>query len=176
VDIRYVDYGGVDGVAYLDDDHSVGIWNSTIYLLEALGWEVGKNLRGAPYDWRFGPETFAAQDWPRLRALFEETYALNNNSKGKTAHTHDRTRVTAHTALTAHTPHTPEKRAVAAVSLSMGGPYFLAFLNQQTQAWKDKYLHSFVSFDGAFGGSPSATSALISTSGTPTPPPKHMRA
>jgi len=49
--------------------------------------------------------------------------------------------------------------------------YFLGFLNQQTQAWKDKYLHSFVSFDGAFGGSPSAASALVAISGDPFPPP-----
>jgi hypothetical protein len=47
----------------------------------------------------------------------------------------------------------------------MGGPYFLGFLNQQTQGWKDKFLHSFISLDGAFGGSPSAASVLISTSG-----------
>jgi lysophospholipase-3 len=58
---------------------------------------------------------------------------------------------------------------VATVSLSMGGPYFLGFLNQQTQAWKDKYIHSFSSFDGAFGGSASASSALISTAGTDAP-------
>lgn len=48
----------------------------------------------------------------------------------------------------------------------MGGPYFLAFLNQQSQAWKDKYIRAFISFDGAFGGSPSATSALISLDST----------
>lgn len=47
----------------------------------------------------------------------------------------------------------------------MGGPYFLGFLNQQSQAWKDKYIHSFVSFDGAFGGSPSAASALVALDG-----------
>lgn len=135
VNIRYIDYGGVDGVTYLDDWHEIPMWNETVYLFEALGWEVGKSLRAAPYDWRFGPETWAAEDWPRLRRLIEETYALNNN--------------------------TP----VAAVSLSMGGPYFLGFLNQQTQGWKDKFLHSFISLDGAFGGSPSAASVLISTSG-----------
>jgi hypothetical protein len=43
---------------------------------------AGKSLRAAPYDWRFGPETWAAEDWPRLRRLIEETYALNNNTPG----------------------------------------------------------------------------------------------
>lgn len=55
---------------------------------------------------------------------------------------------------------------VACVSLSMGGPYFLAFLNQQTQEWKDKYIHTYTSMDGAFGGSASATTFLVSTAGT----------
>jgi hypothetical protein len=41
VSVGILDYGGVDGVAYLDDEHSVPIWNETIYLLEALGWQVG---------------------------------------------------------------------------------------------------------------------------------------
>jgi hypothetical protein len=43
---------------------------------------AGNSLRAAPYDWRFGPETWAAEDWPRLRRLIEETYALNNNTPG----------------------------------------------------------------------------------------------
>lgn len=48
------------------------------------------------------------------------------------------------------------------MSLSMGSPYFLAFLNQQTQPWKDKFIHSFISLDGAFGGSTSSVNSLIS--------------
>jgi lysophospholipase-3 len=129
---------------------------------------AGKNLRAAPFDWRFGPETYAAVDWPRLRALIEETYTLNNNSKG-TPHSSLCPRVCAivwsKLTYTTTTHNGGGDNTVAAVSLSMGGPYFLGFLNQQTQAWKDKYIHSFISFDGAFGGSASATSALISTSG-----------
>lgn len=135
VSIRTVDYGGVTGVTYLDDSHTVGIWNTTVSILEALGWQVGKNLRSGPYDWRYGPEKYAEDDWPRLRALIEDTYATNNNTK------------------------------VVVTSLSMGGPYFLGFLNQQSQEWKDKYLRSYVSLDGAFGGSPSAIAALTTLSG-----------
>jgi lysophospholipase-3 len=124
----------------------------------------GKNLRAAPYDWRFGPQTFAKVDWPCLRALIEDTYSTNNNSKGTASFSHTPP------PFLAHQPTTWWSRAaVLAVSLSMGGPYFLGFLNQQTQAWKDKYLHSYVSLDGAFGGSPSATAALISLSSTRAP-------
>jgi len=47
----------------------------------------------------------------------------------------------------------------------MGGPYFLGFLNQQSQAWKDRFIHSYTSLDGAFGGSSSALSTLISSTG-----------
>lgn len=45
----------------------------------------------------------------------------------------------------------------------MGGPYFVAFLNRQTQVWKDKYIHSFISIDGAFGGGLGAALSLISS-------------
>ena len=51
--------------------------------------------------------------------------------------------------------------SVATVSLSMGGPYFMLFLNRYVdQAWKDQYIHSFTSFSGVFGGS---TSSLLTT-------------
>jgi hypothetical protein len=36
------------------------------------------------------------------------------------------------------------------------------FLNKQTQDWKDKYIHSFTSLSGAFGGSIFAATALVS--------------
>jgi len=61
-----------------------------------------------------------------LKQLFEETYALNGN------------------------------RSAVAASLSMGGPYFVIFLSTVSQEWKDKYIYSFVSFSGAFGGSSAA--------------------
>lgn len=135
VEVSYIDYGGVDGVTYIDDWGYLGMWNTTVKIMTSLGWTVGKNLRAAPYDFRFGPQTWKEEDWPRLRALIEHTSAINNNSK------------------------------VACVSESMGGPYFLGFLNQQTPAWKDRFIHSYTSIDGAFGGSSSALSTLISSTG-----------
>lgn len=133
VKVDVLDYGGIDSVNYIDTAKTMGLWNTTIDILSRLGWTTGKNLRSAPYDWRLGPQNFLAYEWPRLRSLIEETYELNNNTK------------------------------VACVSLSMGGLYFVAFLNQQSQEWKDKYIDSFISLDGAFGGSSSAVTALISS-------------
>jgi len=65
-----------------------------------------------------------------LKDLFEETYTLNGNI------------------------------SVAATALSMGSPYFILFLNTMQQSWKDKYVHSFTSLSGAFGGSSFALSVL----------------
>ena len=45
----------------------------------------------------------------------------------------------------------------------MGGSYTILFLNTfVSQAWKDKYIHSWTSFCGPFGGSPFALAALAS--------------
>lgn len=70
--------------------------------------------------------------WNKLKSLIEETSASNGN------------------------------QSVAVVSLSMGSPYFLAFLNNIVdQDWKDQYMHSFTSMSGVFGGSSAAIPALL---------------
>lgn len=70
--------------------------------------------------------------WARLKTLIEETSAANGNLP------------------------------VAVVSLSMGSPYFLNFLNTVVdQDWKDQYIHSFTSMSGVFGGSSAAIPALL---------------
>jgi len=68
-----------------------------------------------------------------LKRLIEDTYLLNNNTK------------------------------VATVSLSMGGTYFMLFLNTYVDSsWKEKYIHSFTSWSGPFGGSTYAVTAVAS--------------
>lgn len=59
----------------------------------------------------------------QLKSLIEETYILNN------------------------------KQSVIIIAHSMGAPLFLIFLHSQEQAWKDKYIKSFVTLAGAWGGS-----------------------
>lgn len=58
-----------------------------------------------------------------MKLLVEDTYQQNNN--------------------------TP----VLLVAHSMGGPMSLLFLQDQTQAWKDKYIRAMVTLSGAWGGS-----------------------
>jgi len=46
----------------------------------------------------------------------------------------------------------------------MGSPYFMLFLNKYVnQDWKDKFIHSFTSLSGPFGGSTFAVTAVVST-------------
>jgi len=84
VGIRPIDFGGVTGVDYLDYELGIGI-SLTAYFakiiaeLKAAGYQVGKNLRAAPYDWRksIDPDNFNQ----KLKQLVEETYFMNQNQK-----------------------------------------------------------------------------------------------
>ncbi len=124
VHVQLPKFGSVDGIEYVDDD--------TVKVLTAVGYEIGalhfplscdimcgstiskhlycskgKNIRGAPYDWRLGPYSYQFHEFPMMKDLIEETYALNNN--------------------------TP----VALLAMSMGCPYVQAFLGTYTsQDWK----------------------------------------
>ncbi|GFR74991.1 group XV phospholipase A2-like [Elysia marginata] len=62
------------------------------------------------------------QYYKDLQKLIEDTYVLNNHTK------------------------------CVVISHSMGNPVFLYFLNHQPQAWKDKYIQSFVSLAGVWAG------------------------
>ncbi|XP_071174649.1 lysosomal phospholipase A and acyltransferase-like [Mytilus edulis] len=64
-----------------------------------------------------------ADFYQNLRNLVEETYALNNNTK------------------------------VVLLGHSMGNPTTLYFLNHQPPSWKDKFIQSFISLAGVWGGS-----------------------
>jgi hypothetical protein len=48
VEVTYIDYGGVDGVTYLDDWGFFGMWNTTVKIMTALGWTVGNDFLLAP--------------------------------------------------------------------------------------------------------------------------------
>ncbi len=41
---------------------------------------------------------------------------------------------------------------VVMIGHSMGNPYTLYMLNHQPQAWKDKYVHTFISLAAPWGG------------------------
>jgi len=132
---RMPGYGTVEACEYLEDGDNAPLWHDLVSILKNLTYEDGFNLRCAPYDWRAGPDGWTSAFYD-LQNLIEVTYEINGNVP------------------------------VAAISLSMGGPYFTLFLNRFVdQTWKDKYIHSFTSLSGVFGGS---TDAVIEL-GIPTP-------
>jgi len=138
VEMRGIDFGGTEGVAYLDYIFGFPVPFTAVYAtliasLEEIGYVSGQNLHGVTYDWRIPPTATGQSDfYLSVQQLIEETYANNSN--------------------------TP----VHIVTHSMGGPTFLYFLNQMTQTWKDTYLATFIPIAGPFAGSPKALRALIS--------------
>jgi pimeloyl-ACP methyl ester carboxylesterase len=138
VNIRPHDFGGVKGVAYLDYIGSLPVvfapyYASVIKSLEEIGYEAGKSIRGAPYDWRLPATYLNTIGWYKnLTNLIEETYELNGN-------------------LPVHL-----------VTHSMGGPTALYFLNFMSQEWKDTYIASFIPIAGPWTGSPKALRAILS--------------
>ena len=138
-----VDFGGVDGLNYLDKGVKLSGYFATLIsrLEKTLNYTVGKDLRGAPYDWRLAPDGLgqsvvgAASSLPyftRLKQLVEDTYTLNNN------------------------------RAVVLLTHSMGGPVALSFLQLQTTEWKTTYVAGFMPLSPPFGGAVSTMLALVS--------------
>jgi lysophospholipase-3 len=138
VQMRPTDFGGIEGVAYLDYKWGIPIvftsyYASVVKSLEEVGYKVGQNLFGAPYDWRL-PATFTETiGWyAMLQNLIETAYQGNGN-------------------LPVHV-----------VTHSMGGPTALYFLNSMPQAWKDTYIASFIPIAGPWTGSPKALRAILS--------------
>ena len=52
------------------------------------------------------------------------------------------------------------EKKVVVISHSFAGPLFRMFLSTQTQEWKDKYIKSWLSINGAFAGSVKAVHAI----------------
>ena len=52
-------FGGTDSVEYLTDGKfKVGYFTEFVKYFEQRGYTRGKDIRGAPYDWRFAPGTW----------------------------------------------------------------------------------------------------------------------
>jgi len=138
VDLEPTDFGGVTGVDYLD--YIAGIpmpftsyYSSVIKSLEAVGYVAGKNLHGAPYDWRLPAPFTVTNGWyGQLQNLIETTFGNNG------------------------------KRKVHVVTHSMGGPTALYFLNSMPQDWLDTFIASFIPIAGPWTGSPNALRAVLS--------------
>jgi len=122
IDTRPYDFGGLNGVNKLDHfDDPLGLtdyYQHIITELEKVGFEAGKTIFGAPYDWRL-PADFL--------------YNSDINLDGKTFHQDLEDLVEL-----AYTKSGFQK--VNFVTHSMGGPTSLFFLNRQSTEWKQKYL------------------------------------
>ena len=97
--------------------------------LTAKGYQVGKNLFGSAYRWRYGPREWARPggDWDQLVRVVEMASAANGG------------------------------RPVSLVTISMGAPYLNVFLQRHvSQAWKDRYVRAAMLMSGVLGGSSSA--------------------
>jgi lysophospholipase-3 len=125
VDVLVPDFGRPEPVEYLDTTKlSATSYYAAIAdaFVKKYGYVRGLNIRGAPYDWRKAPNEMQ-EFYANFTKLIEETYYANNGTK---------------ILLLAH---------------SMGNPVTLYFLNNYVnQAWKDKFLKSFVSLSGVWGG------------------------
>jgi len=139
VTIDTMDFGGLSGIDYLDYWFGVPITFTTYYSamidsFEKVGYTKGKNLFGAPYDWRL-PSSAHALDLQafnnRFLQLIETAYAANANTK------------------------------VHVVTHSMGGPTALSFLNNQPQTWLNKYIASFIPIAAPWAGSAKALKTTL---------------
>lgn len=124
VEIRVPGFGGSETVEWIDPSHaSTGAYFKDIgNLLVGMGYTRNISIKGAPYDFRKGPNE-NKDYFIKLKQLIEDTYEENN------------------------------KTSVMLIVHSMGGPMSLYFLNQQEQAWKDKYIKRMIALSGVWGGS-----------------------
>jgi hypothetical protein len=101
------------------------VWQTLVTRLECeLGYSPLTQMRTVSYDWRMGARNFAQPG-----GSFDKTKRAFEDS------------------LAVH------GRPALAVSFSMGSPFLHAFLQQQTQEWKDEHVAGWTSLAGPFAGS-----------------------
>lgn len=122
VDVHVPGFGETFSVEYLDPSiSSIGSYFYTmVQSLVSWGYTRGRDVRGAPYDWRRAPNENGPY-FLALQAMIEEMYQLYGGP-------------------------------VVLVAHSMGNMYMLYFLQQQPQAWKNKYIRDLVALGAPWGG------------------------
>jgi lysophospholipase-3 len=123
VQIRPMDFGGIKGAPYLA--------NFTKTLVDH-GYQAGKTLRIASFDWRLASRNYLADgEFQKLANLIEEMYYANNNTR------------------------------IHLMGHSYGGPYAYWFVTRfASQEWKDKFVASIISLGAPFLGSGIVSVAL----------------
>ncbi|KAL3679048.1 hypothetical protein R1sor_022004 [Riccia sorocarpa] len=129
VETRVPHWGTVEGMEYLDPTFKslASYMAPLVQGLKAEGYEVGKNLFGAPYDFRYAPGPYAADVAVKFSQDLIELIQKAHDDNGN--------------------------RPVVLVSHSLGGLWTLYLLNKQTPEWKKKYIKSFVAVSAPWGGS-----------------------
>lgn len=127
VDIRASGFGGTDSVEYLDPNPVSHFSSSLAYFYfivdDLVSMGYTRGLSVRGAPFDFRKAPNELGDYfVNLQKLVEDTYTKNNNTK------------------------------VVVVAHSMGNPVFLYFLNRQQQSWKDKFIQSFVTLSGVWGG------------------------
>lgn len=122
--VRVPGFRNTSTVEWLDPSKAIEgrYFVDIVEALLPLGYRRGKNILGAPYDWRRAPNEFQSY-YGNLTRLIEETYRYNGNMK---------------VLILAHSMGNP-------VML-----YF--YNNIVSQEWKDKFIHGHISISGAWGG------------------------
>jgi len=124
VSVTCPDYGGVEAVYAINPEvpNSTITWAFVTNALYQIGYEAGKDIRAAPYDWRVGPDQYENQ-FERLKLLIEDTYQINKN----------------------------KQVIVTSLSLG-GPYVSLFLNRYVSEEWKTKYIKAFVPFSGAWSG------------------------
>ncbi|KAH7665033.1 lysophospholipase III protein [Dioscorea alata] len=130
VETRALNFGSTEGLMYLDPHltHITEYMATLVNSLEEIGYQSGKNLFGAPYDFRYG---LAAEGHPchvgnqylqDLKKLIESAFVSNG------------------------------KKPVIIVSHSLGGLFVLQLLNRSPLSWRHKYIKHFIAVSVPWGG------------------------
>lgn len=134
VDIIVPGFGGTETVEWLD--HSQISFTTYFHniAVNMISWGYQRNvsLVGAPFDFRKAPNELQKTYFPNLKSLIEHTYYQNDNRK------------------------------VVLLGHSMGNPMILYLLNHMTMSWKQKFIKSFISLAGVWGGAAKPIRLMIS--------------
>ncbi|KAI6182927.1 hypothetical protein M3Y97_00433100 [Aphelenchoides bicaudatus] len=124
VDVKVPGFGGTSSVEWLDPSkRSPGRYFQPIVdALSSWGYTRGKNVVGAPFDWRRSPPELTGY-YTMLRTLITVVYKYNNNQK---------------IIIIGHSMGNPIMN------------YF--YHNFVDKEWKDKYIHSHISLSGPYAG------------------------
>ncbi|KAI3465245.1 hypothetical protein Pfo_021908 [Paulownia fortunei] len=130
VETRVPHFGSTQALLYLDPNlkHITSYMEPLVRSLEEVGYVSGKNLFGAPYDFRYGlaaeghPSHVGSEFLSDLKNLIESASASNGG------------------------------RPVILLSHSLGGLFALQLLNRTPFSWRHKHIKHFIALSAPWGG------------------------